>query len=216
MSEANKKDDRISRRMLMKATGATLIGGAAAGGALAQSAAPGSGQRIPARNPLDWLPKPVERGGDAAALAGAPTGGQHRLTGFINREYGLQHAKYNRQMGWAVQIKPTGYRGIPTYTVKSIQITVDGSAVDPGKVVFVMYNTPFRIDQLKELTGNQWWVFDWATLFVPSTLAPGPHEVTVRMTYANTYGLGEATNGATEKFTLKASPAAEDIDYLCL
>ena len=220
MSEQKSSNGRISRRMLMRATGTALVGGAAASSALAQSAAkkvaPASAQRVPARSPESWLPKPVERGGDVSALAGAPTGGQHRLTSFVNTEYGLQHAKYNRQMGWAVQIKPTGYRGIPLYTVKEITVTVDGNAVDPNSIVFVMNNTSFRPSQLKDLTGSQWWVFDWATLFVPSKLEPGEHEVEVRMTYANTYSVGTATNGTKEKLTLKASPSLEDIDVLCL
>jgi len=211
MPEKSHKDTCISRRKLMGATGASLLGCAVAPNLLAQTAKVPV-QRIQARSPIDWLPKPVERGGDAAALAGAPTGGQHRLTGFINLEEGLKVAKLNKKMGWSVQIKPTGYRGIPLYTVSSIKVTVDGKAVDPNGIVFVYNNTAYSIDRLKELQGMQWWVFDWATLFIPGTLSTGEHEIDVRMAYANTYGMGTATNGAAAKLVLNTA----NIDYLCL
>lgn len=203
MSEANKKNRRISRRVLMKATGATLIGGAAAGSALAQTAATASGQRVQARSPLSWA--------QTLHLAG-DTG--HAIAPFMDRVYGLQHAKYKKQMGWAVQVNPHGYSSVGTTSVHSAQISVDGNPVDMSGVVIVFYNTAFQISQLKELEGNRWWIFDWATLFVPGTLAPGPHEIIVRLLNANGRSVG---NGPIiENFTLKASPQIEDIDHLCL
>jgi hypothetical protein len=196
-------------------TAGALGGGASALSGFAQSAAnkatPTGGARVPARSPLEWLPKRLTRGGDASALAGAPTGGQHRLTSLINLEEGIKIAKLNKQNGWSVQIKPTGYRGIPIYTVKDLTLSLDGNAVDPDTITFVYNNTTYKPSELKNLLGMQWWVFDWATLFVPGSISPGEHEVEVHYNYANTYALGTATNGAKERLKI-----SDEMDYLAL
>jgi hypothetical protein len=192
----------------MSSVGAALAVDATLPGSQAQQPATRTGPRSPA----DWLPKPVKRGGDANGISGAPSGGQHHLTSFINRETGLTAARLNRKNGWAVQIKPSGYRGIPVYTVHDLRMSVDGRLIDPGAVAFVYNNTSYRLDQLKDLLGMQWWVFDWATLFVPGEMEPGEHEIEVRMKYANTYVLGEAE--MEEKLRL---PYRRDtVAFLCL
>ena len=154
----------------------------------------------------------MKRGGDANAIAGAPNGGQHHLTSFINNEAGLTSAKLNHKLGWAVQIKPSGYRGIPIYTVHDLRVNVDGRPVDISTITFVYNNTLYRLDQLKDLLGMQWWVFDWATLFVPGPMESGEHEIEVRMKYANTYVLGEAE--MAEKVRLTLNP--NEVALLCL
>ena len=210
MSEQSIPKRRLSRRGLFGAAGATLAGSAALPHALAQPASPR--QNAGPRSPVEWLPKRVERGGDTNAISGAPTGAQHHLTSFINNEAGLTAAKFNHKAGWAIQIKPAGYRGIPIYTIKDLELKVDGVAVDPNIIVFVYNNTPYRLDQLKDLLGMQWWVFDWATLFVPGEMAAGEHEIEVRMKYANTYVLGEAS--MSDKLRLKYQGG--EVAFLCL
>jgi hypothetical protein len=196
-------------------TAGALGGGAMASSGFAQSAASKAtstgGARVPARSPLEWLPKRLTRGGDANALAGAPTGGQHRLTSLINVQEGIKIAKFKKQAGWSVQIKPTGYRGIPIYTVKDLTVSLDGKAVDPNTMIFVYNNTAYKPSELKNLLGMQWWVFDWATLFVPGSISPGEHEVAVDYNYANTYNAGTATNGAKERLKI-----SDEVAYLAL
>ena len=209
MSEQSSHKSRFSRRTLFRATGATLAGCAALPNALAQ---PPAVRESGPRSPVDWLPKRVARGGDTNAISGAPSGAQHHLTSLINTETGLTAAKFNRKSGWAIQVKPTGYRGIPIYTIKSLELKVDGTAVDPSIIVFVYNNTPYRLDQLKDLLGMQWWVFDWATLFVPGEMPVGEHEIEVRMTYANTYVLGDAS--MSDKLRLKYR--SDEVAFLCL
>src|SRR5579884_4368977 len=123
--------DGISRRALFGSAGAALVGGVAAAGAAVEAPL----KTMP-RSPVDWLPGKVQRGGDSNAIAGAPTGAQHHLTSFINNETGLTAAKLNHQRGWAVQIKPTGYRGIPIYTVSRLELKVDGAVIDPKTITF--------------------------------------------------------------------------------
>jgi|GEM_PF-4802621 len=213
MSELNNPPEPMSRRALMRVAGSTVAAGGALKGAVAKSpakSAPGE-QRVPARSPVEWLKGRASRGGDASALAGAPTGGQHRLTSLINPEEGIKVAKLNKQIGWSVQIKPTGYRGIPIYTVHNLSLSLDSRAIDPETIVFVYNNTAYKPGGLKDLIGMQWWVFDWATLFVPGPISPGEHEVEVRFEYANTYFKGTASNGAKVRLRL-----SDQMDYLCL
>jgi len=58
----------------------------------------------------------------------------------------------------------------------------------------------------------QWWVFDWATLFVPGEMAAGEHEVEVRMTYANTYFVGDASMNDKLRLTYQG----DEVAFLCL
>ncbi len=212
MSELN-SEKSMSRRALMRVAGPAVAAGGALKGTPAKSPAKSAAgeQRVPARSPVEWLKGRASRGGDASALAGAPTGGQHRLTSLINTEEGIKAAKLNKQIGWSVQIKPTGYRGIPIYTVHNLTLSLDGKAIDPEAIVFVYNNTAYKPGGLKDLIGMQWWVFDWATLFVPGPISPGEHEVEVRFEYANTYFKGNASNGAKERLRL-----SDQVDYLCL
>jgi len=199
----------FSRRTLFGSAGAALAGGVALSQpAIAAQTAHGS---VP-HSPTEWLPRKVERGGDSNAIAGAPSGAQHHLTSFIDNDTGLTAAKLNHQHGWAIQIKPTGYRGIPIYTIKQLELKVDGVAVDPKTITFVYENAPYRLEQLPTLLGMQWWVFDWATLFVPGEMPAGDHDIEVNMVYANTYFVGEASMTEKQRLTYRSNETA----FLCL
>ena len=207
MTEERPSRTIVSRRTMINSTATALASAAAALPLGAQKPCTSS-----PRSPADWLPKPVKRGGDANAIAGAPNGGQHHLTSFINNETGLTSAKLNHKSGWAVQIKPSGYRGIPIYTVHDLRVNVDGRPVDISTITFVYNNTLYRLDQLKDLRGMQWWVFDWATLFVEGPMESGEHEIEIRMKYANTYVLGEAEMAEKVRLTLNS----DEVALLCL
>jgi hypothetical protein len=208
MSQQMQPLSLFSRRKLIGSAGVALAAGATAPAEEARQTA----TRTVPRSPTEWLPKQVRRGGDQSRIVGAPSGGQHHLTSFISSEAGLTAARFEHKKGWAVQIKPSGYRGVPIYTIHDLRMSVDGRAIEPNTVIFVYNNTSYRLNQLKDLMGMQWWVFDWATLFVPGEMTPGEHEVEVRMKYANTYVLGEAEMGEKLRLTYQE----DEVALLCL
>lgn len=178
----------ISRRKMMTVTGITLAGGAMSCTAPPQQP-PAESPYVRAKLPTAWLQRAEARGRETA-IAGGPSGGQHRITSFINTEGGFRNAVLDGTKGFEVQVKPTGYRGIPLWAVKNIELWVDGKAVDPKQIVFTLENRRYKIADLRLQVGTQWWILEWATLFVPrpDPLSPGEHEIAARMTYTALYG----------------------------
>jgi hypothetical protein len=210
----NKQDNvsksRISRRTLMATTGAALVGAAAVPSFPAQQSAKSSDLYVRAKMPTAWLPAPARRTGDAAGISGAPSGGQHRLVGFIDKEEGLKNVRLDGKEGFEVMIKPQGYRGIPLWGVHNIELKIDGTAIDTNELVLSLNNSRYKIADLKNQYMAQWWVFDWGRLFAPKAngLTPGEHEVEIRMTYASVYGdtIGapDAVLNAKERLALQS------------
>jgi len=204
--DKNMLSNRISRRQLMTATGATLIGGAVA--CTTPGPEPPPSTDVRAKLPTAWLQKAEARGRDTA-IAGGPMGAQHRISSFINTEGGFRNAVLGGKKGFEVQIKPTGYRGIPLWSVKSIELTVDGKPADPKEMVFTLENRRYQVADLKNQVGTQWWILEWATLFVQRAegLTPGEHEVGARMTYIGLYGaeIRNTVLEARERLILESS-----------
>lgn len=196
---------RISRRTMITATGMTLAGGAVACAPPPQQL-PAESPYVRAKLPTAWLQKAEARGRETA-IAGGPSGGQHRITSFINTEGGFRNAVLDGKKGFEVQIKPTGYRGIPLWAVKNIELWIDGQAVNPNDMVFTLENRRYRIADLKLQVGTQWWILEWATLFVlrRDPLVPGEHEIAARMTYTALYGaeIRDTVLEAKERLTLQ-------------
>jgi hypothetical protein len=207
-----KTNESLSRRVLLRTTSAALIGSAAMPGLSAQESSPAaerSGTYVRARMPTAWLAKPTQRGGDETGIGGGPTGAQHRLTSFINKEEGLRDSVLDGKRGWQIKIKEPGYRGIPLWAVRAIDLKIDGSAIDQGEIIFILDSHRYRVEDLQKQIGAQWWLFDWGTLFVPKAdgLAPGEHDVEVKMTYTSMYGSGGSTTSisAKERMVLRNS-----------
>jgi len=196
----------ISRRRLMTATGATLIGGAVA--CTTSRPEPPPSTDVRAKLPTAWLQKAEARGRDTA-IAGGPMGAQHRISSFINTEGGFRNAELGGKKGFEVQIKPTGYRGIPLWSVKSIELTVDGKPVNSKEMAFTLENRRYQVADLQNQIGTQWWILEWATIFVPRAedLIPGEHEVGARMTYTSLYGteIKNTVLEAKERLILESS-----------
>ena len=141
--------------------------------------------------------------------AGLASGSQHLLTSFIEKNYAIQNIKWAGKEGWTVKFKETGYRGIPLWTVSKITVKLDGQEINSDDIVFFLDERNFKIADLKNQFGAQWWVFDYATLFIPK---PGglevgsTHDVDIRMTYAALYNTSgtyrEGTVGSTEKLSV--------------
>lgn len=130
---------------------------------------------VEANSPLTWLPEgEIKIAGDAA----------RELTSFIDLDYGIHNSYWNDIEGWAIRIKPTGYRGMALWSVSRIALKLDGQEINQNNILFNIHNCSFKISELKEQYGAQWYNFDWATLFIPKPggLAMGTHEVEVKMT----------------------------------
>jgi len=203
MSEQKHESLKLNRRALMRA-GAGLV----TGSTLASLPAPAGGEGakpaeyVRARLPTAWLKQHTVRGGDETAIGGGgPTGSQHRLSSLINQDEGLANARLDGRAGWQILIKEPGYRGIPLWAVKAIDLRIDGTPVAEDDIVFLLNNVRYRIADLQKQVGAQWWVFDWATLFVPKEggLADGEHEVEVKMTYISMYGSDGSTTSVAAK-----------------
>jgi len=200
---------RISRRKLVAAMSGAFVGAAAGPGFAAQPSAKPSDLYVRAKMPTAWLPAPARREGDATGISGAPSGGQHRLMGFIDKEEGLKNVKLDGKEGWEVMIKPQGYRGTPLWTIHNIELKIDGIAVDTKDLVLTLNNTRYKIADLKNQYMAQWWVFDWGHLFAPKAngLTPGEHDVEIRMTYASAYGVAgqpDAVLNVKERLALQS------------
>ena len=131
---------------------------------------------VEANSPLTWLPeRTLARGGDTI----------DDLTNFIDLEYGIHNSYWKDLDGWAIRIKPTGYRGLPLWPVSKLTVALDGQEINQNDILFNLHNIHFRIDELKNQWGAQWYCFDWATLFITKKggLTVGSnHEVEVRQT----------------------------------
>ncbi|HZU62689.1 MAG TPA: DUF6379 domain-containing protein [Novosphingobium sp.] len=153
---------------------------------LAPQAAPG---RVAARFPTEYMPagRAIVR---HDGIAGSFTGAQHALTPLINPDHGLRAAICNGEAGLTFQIKETGYRGIPLFAVRGVEVEIDGAAVAQEALTFTLDNHAYRIADLPAQKTVQWWLFDWATIFVPRAggFAAGSHRLKVRFTYVSIYG----------------------------
>jgi hypothetical protein len=201
--------NRISRRNLVAATGGALIGAAAMPGFAAKTSAQPPDLYVRAKMPTAWLPAPARRTGDAAEISGAPSGGQHRLTGFIDKDEGLKNVRLDGKQGFEVMIKPQGYRGTPLWSIHNLELKIDGAAVDTNDLVLTLNNTRYKIADLKNQYMAQWWVFDWGHLFAPKAggLTQGEHDVEIRMTYRSAYGTAkdpDAVLDVKERLALKS------------
>jgi len=140
---------------------------------------------IEANSPLMWLPETeIKIAGDAA----------RELTSFIDLDYGIHNSYWKDTDGWAIKIKPTGYRGMALWSVSKITVKLDGQEIDQNHIMFNIHNCHFKVNELQEQYGAQWYNFDWATLFIakPGGLPMGDHEVEVSMT-SGTFSEGSSS-----------------------
>jgi len=176
--EQDVQKSRISRRSLLKATGVALVTGAA-------SCTPAQQQ-------------PVQTsGGIALPLVGAAKPAPKDRS-FLD-DGGFRNLTVDGKKGYQVQLRCTGYRGIPLWSVQSITLKVDGKDVNPKDIVFILDGGRYKVDELRNQKGIQWWVLSYGRLFVPKAdgMSPGEHEVEASMTYVSTYGRRSMASGPT-------------------
>jgi hypothetical protein len=186
MTEQVSNKGRISRRSLMKATGVSLALGAA-------SCTPATQQQQP----------PQTFGCMALPLVGAAKPAPKDRS-FLD-DLGFKNVTVDGKKGYQVQLRCTGYRGIPLWSVQEVALKVDGKDVSPKDMTFILEGNRYKATELKNQKGVQWWVLSYGTLFVPKAdgMTPGEHDIEVTMNYISTYGRRSMASGPTGITTQK-------------
>jgi hypothetical protein len=159
----------IDRRTLMATAGVALAGSFAACNAAVQKA------------PQE---KPV------SAPIGSPG---EKLTWICDG--GFKNTIVDGVKGFQINVRFTGYRGMPLNTISEVSLKIDGDQIDPKSMILTAHNTRYKVEDLPKLGGKDWraipWLFtlDQAELFCPygKTLFAGAHVLEGYMLCRGTY-----------------------------
>jgi hypothetical protein len=186
MPEQNDQKNHISRRSLMKATSAGIALGAA-------SCAPAPQQQQP----------PQTYGCIALPLVGSQKPAPKDRS-FLD-DLGFKNVTVDGKKGYQVQLRCTGYRGIPLWSIQDLALKVDGKDVNTKDILFILEGNRYKATELKNQKGVQWWVLSYGTLFIPKAdgMAPGEHDIEVMMNYISTYGRRSMASGPSGITTQK-------------
>ena len=96
------------------------------------------------------------------------------------------------------------YRSLPLSSLKTVEVTVNGEAIDRDEITWVVNGADHRLDDLAEHWDEIWFVLDPATIRVPRPLVKAGEsaEVTVRLGNRIPYiliGPNQALEYVTEK-----------------
>ncbi len=107
----------------------------------------------------------------------------------VLREDGFYNILLNgKQVGFNVDLRINYYRGLPLSAVKKIEITVDGEKIPDYLVLAELNGKEFTVSQMKELYAEYWGIKTPMHVRVFNYgLAPGEHEVAVRIEYKSPY-----------------------------
>ena len=86
--------------------------------------------------------------------------------------------------GFEVQVLLNWYRSLPLSCVQTLELTVNGQAVPRAQIRFVINGRDRSLDELQDLTDEDWFVQDRATLRVqrsPAVKAGEPLDVTLKL-----------------------------------
>jgi hypothetical protein len=78
--------------------------------------------------------------------------------------------------GFEVQVLLNWYRSLPLSCVQTLELTVNGQAVPRAQIRFVINGRDRSLDELQDLTDEDWFVQDRATLRVQRSPAVKPGE----------------------------------------
>ncbi len=107
----------------------------------------------------------------------------------VLREDGFYNVLLNgKQVGFNVDLRINYYRGLPLSAVKKIELTVDGEKIPDYLVLAELNGKEFTVPQMKELYAEYWGIKTPMHVRVFNYgLAPGEHEVAVRIEYKSPY-----------------------------
>ncbi len=91
----------------------------------------------------------------------------------------LRNGFYNGKKGFFVRVRLTSYRSLPLSCIEKIELSIDGQAVDPGFITFILNGYHHQLNELAHLSQVWWFILDCADLFVESKepLPAGEHLV---------------------------------------
>ena len=154
---------RISRRFLVKATGATVLLGS-----------------VPYQHQAR-----VEAAQNVRSASLPPIGDKKprpKSLDFLSDE-GFRNAKLDGKAGFEVRLRVTEYRSMNLDDVLDITVAVDGKAIRTEDITFLLDGHRNTVPELRHQRGVYWEARDYARLFIlkEGGLSAGEHEIEVRM-----------------------------------
>ncbi len=70
------------------------------------------------------------------------------------------------EAGYEIQLRIKWYRALPLSCIENFRLALDGQPVDPSAMRFGINGHQFRIDELRDLVEEFWFVLDSAILSV--------------------------------------------------
>lgn len=91
----------------------------------------------------------------------------------------LRNGKNQDKPGYFIRILLPSYRSLPLSCIEKFELTVDGTAVNPDDIAFVLNGSSYKVPELGSLSKLYWWILDSADLFIasPQPLNAGEHLV---------------------------------------
>ena len=85
--------------------------------------------------------------------------------------------------GFELDVHLNWYRSLPLSSLKTVEVTVNGEAIDRDEITWVVNGAEHSLDDLAEHWDEMWFVLDPATIRVPRPLVKAGEEadVTVRL-----------------------------------
>ena len=106
--------------------------------------------------------------------------------------------------GFELDVHLNWYRSLPLSSLKTVEVTVNGEAIERDEITWVVNGAEHRLDDLAEHWDETWFVLDPATIRVPRPLVKAGEtaDVTVRLGNRIPYiliGPNQALEYVTEK-----------------
>lgn len=129
---------------------------------------------------------------------------------FIGNE-AIRNVVHEGKSGYLVRVSLTSYRSLPLSCIEKIELSIDGKAIDPADMRFVLNGYSHTLDELGGLRHIWWFILDDADLFVasPQPLPAGEHVVDGLLVTVEPY----VTSGRFSffNFSTKRLPVATDL-----
>jgi hypothetical protein len=97
---------------------------------------------------------------------------------FISDEE-IRNVIHNGKPGYKIRVRLTSYRSLPLSCIEKIELSLDGKAIPPEDITFILNGYSHKLDELSQLSHIWWFILDYADLFVESqqVLPAGAHLV---------------------------------------
>jgi hypothetical protein len=104
----------------------------------------------------------------------------------------IRNVVHEGKKGYLVRICLTSYRSLPLSCLDTIELSVDGKAINQENMLLVLNGYSHKLSDLPKLHQLFWFILDYADLFVESNqpLPPGEHLVEARLVTVEPYMTG--------------------------